>query len=147
MILGVSRSGTTLLKEILDHHPDVAIPPESYFVTQLWDRHGARPDPERFVSDLGRLARLRDWIDVVERYLFDQGDRRTRFFANVARLPLNQSSTFVRSVTRDISRRLGIPLPDAPGNWWSVLSPIRACLEALANGRLQTYPQLFEIVR
>jgi LPS sulfotransferase NodH len=61
MILGVSRSGTTLLKEILDHHPDVAIPPESYFVTQLWDRHGARPDPERFVSDLGRLARLRDW--------------------------------------------------------------------------------------
>ena len=32
MILGVSRSGTTLLKEILDHHPDVAIPPESYFV-------------------------------------------------------------------------------------------------------------------
>jgi hypothetical protein len=61
IVLGVSRSGTTLLKEMLDRHPSLAIPPESYFVTQLWDRHGERPDPEAFVADLGRLARLREW--------------------------------------------------------------------------------------
>jgi Sulfotransferase family len=61
IILGVSRSGTTLLKEILDNHPELAIPPESYFVTQLWARHGERPDPDKFAADLGRLARIRDW--------------------------------------------------------------------------------------
>ena len=61
IVLGVSRSGTTLLKEILDRSPELAIPPESYFVAQLWDRHGVRTDRDKFVSDLGRLARLRDW--------------------------------------------------------------------------------------
>jgi hypothetical protein len=108
---------------------------------------------EKALVSVGRFLEEHDaivdvfYVSNVERYLFEQGDRRTRFFGNVARLPLNQSSTFIRSVTRDISRRLGIPLPDADGNWWSLLSPIRACLEALANGRLETYPQLFEIVR
>jgi hypothetical protein len=61
VVLGVSRSGTTLLKEMLDRHPGLAIPTESYFITQLWDRHGEWPDPEPFVSDIGRLARVREW--------------------------------------------------------------------------------------
>ncbi len=71
VLLGVSRSGTTLLKEMLDQHPSLAIPPESYFITQLWDRHGEWPAPEAFVSDIGRLARVREWgvtpADVRER--------------------------------------------------------------------------------
>jgi Sulfotransferase family len=71
LVLGVSRSGTTLLKEMLDQHPCLAIPPESYFIPQLWDRHGERPDPQRFASDIGRLARVREWgvtpADVRER--------------------------------------------------------------------------------
>jgi hypothetical protein len=61
IVLGVSRSGTTLLKEMLDRHSEVAIPSESYFVSQLWDRHGARPDSEAIVADLGRIARVREW--------------------------------------------------------------------------------------
>jgi hypothetical protein len=71
VILGVSRSGTTLLKEMLDQHPSLAIPPESYFIPQLWDRYGEWPDPEKFVSDIGRLARVQQWgvtpADVHER--------------------------------------------------------------------------------
>jgi Sulfotransferase family len=71
VVLGVSRSGTTLLKQMLDRHPDLAIPTESYFLPQLWDRHGERPDREAFLADLPRLARLRDWNvsvdDVAER--------------------------------------------------------------------------------
>lgn len=71
ILLGVSRSGTTVLKEMLDHHPDLAIPSESYFLPQLWDRHGEAPDPAGFVSDVGRLARIREWgvtpVDVAER--------------------------------------------------------------------------------
>ena len=32
VVLGVSRSGTTLLKEMLDSNSDLAIPTESYFI-------------------------------------------------------------------------------------------------------------------
>lgn len=71
IVLGVSRSGTTLLKQMLDRHPRLAIPTESYFLPQLWDRHGERPDREAFLADLERLARIREWgvsrADVEER--------------------------------------------------------------------------------
>jgi Sulfotransferase family len=71
VLLGVSRSGTTLLKEMLDRHSELAIPTESYFISQLWDRHGASPDPEQFANDIGRLPRVREWgvtpTDVRER--------------------------------------------------------------------------------
>lgn len=61
VVLGVSRSGTTLLKAMLDAHSQLAIPSESYFLPQLWDRHGERPEREAFVEDLRRLERLREW--------------------------------------------------------------------------------------
>ena len=34
-VVGCGRSGTTLLRAMLDSHPRLAIPPESYFVTEL----------------------------------------------------------------------------------------------------------------
>jgi Sulfotransferase family len=61
MVLGVSRSGTTLLKEMLGRNSRLAIPSESYFIPQLWDRHGPRPDSEALLADLGRIARVREW--------------------------------------------------------------------------------------
>jgi hypothetical protein len=61
IVLGVSRSGTTLLKEMLGRHSELAVPSESYFIPQLWDRHGPRPDAEAVLADLGRLARVREW--------------------------------------------------------------------------------------
>src|SRR5919206_488640 len=61
VILGVSRSGTTLLKEMLDRHPDLAIPSESYFISQLWDRHRAEVDADGFAADLARLERIAAW--------------------------------------------------------------------------------------
>jgi len=61
VVLGVSRSGTTLLKAMLDAHSQLAIPSESYFLPQLWDRHGERPDRDAFVEDLSRLERVREW--------------------------------------------------------------------------------------
>jgi hypothetical protein len=108
---------------------------------------------DKALVSVGRYLEERDaivnvfYVSNVERYLFEQGDHGRHFYANVATLPLDQSSTFIRSVTRDISRRLGIPLPDGNVNWWSFLSPIGACLEAVANGRVETYRQLFEIGR
>lgn len=61
VVLGVRRSGTTLLRVILDRSPELALPDESYFVPQLADRHGRAIDVEEFVDDLRRLPTLRDW--------------------------------------------------------------------------------------
>jgi hypothetical protein len=61
LVLGVSRSGTTLLKEMLDSHSALAIPTESYFVPQLLTRHGGCVDVEAFLDDVGRLERVREW--------------------------------------------------------------------------------------
>jgi hypothetical protein len=46
---------------MLDRHSELAIPTESYFVSQLWDRHGERPDSEAFLADVARLERVRAW--------------------------------------------------------------------------------------
>jgi Sulfotransferase family len=35
-IVGSARSGTTLLRLILNAHPEVAVPPESRFIVELW---------------------------------------------------------------------------------------------------------------
>ena len=44
-IVGVGRSGTTLLRLMLDAHPDLAIPPETHFVPELIERFEADDDP------------------------------------------------------------------------------------------------------
>ncbi|HEX5107096.1 MAG TPA: hypothetical protein VFV95_01555 [Vicinamibacterales bacterium] len=140
------------------HHGFLASEENFRVVQQLERRNLIVPVVGDFAGDkalasVGRYLAERDaivdvfYVSNVERYLFEQGDRGRRFYANVATLPLGPSSTFIRSVTRDISRRLNIPLPDASGNWWSLLSPIHACLDAVTNGRVVTYPQLFEVAR
>jgi sulfotransferase family protein len=57
----VRRSGTTLLRVMLDRHSQLAVPDESYFVPQLADRHLRRIDADDFVDDLGRLNTLAEW--------------------------------------------------------------------------------------
>src|SRR5919112_4704114 len=52
-IVGNDRSGTTMLRLILDHGPDVAIPPESMFLTDFaaaFDAGG--PQNERSAAEL-----------------------------------------------------------------------------------------------
>ena len=61
IVLGVGRSGTTLLRVMLDRNTTLAIPYETFFVPQLAHRHGRRPKLDEFVDDLGRLRTLYDW--------------------------------------------------------------------------------------
>ena len=61
ILLGVSRSGTTLLRVILDRSPGIAIPDESFFVPLLARRHGRRIDREHFLDDVARIPTIRDW--------------------------------------------------------------------------------------
>ena len=105
---------------------------------------------DKAISSLGRYLRDHSaairwfYVSNVERYLWEQGEHGKRFYANVAALPLEAASTFIRSVTVDISRRLGIPIPDGPANWRSFLFSIGDCLKGVTDGRIQTYRQLFE---
>ena len=61
LVLGVRRSGTTLLRVMLDRHSQLAVPDESYFVPQLADRHVRHVDVDEFVDDLRRLDTLAEW--------------------------------------------------------------------------------------
>ena len=61
LVLGVRRSGTTLLRVMLDRHSQLAVPDESYFIPQLADRHRGPIQVDRFVDDLRRLPTLQDW--------------------------------------------------------------------------------------
>ena len=61
IVLGVRRSGTTLLRVMLDRNPALAVPDESYFVPQLARRHRGQPDLAAFLDDLRRLPTLVEW--------------------------------------------------------------------------------------
>jgi hypothetical protein len=61
IVLGVGRSGTTLLRVLLDRNGELAIPYETFFVPQLAHRHGRRPRLDKFLDDLARLRTLYDW--------------------------------------------------------------------------------------
>ena len=61
IVLGVRRSGTTLLRVMLDRNPMLAVPDESYFVPQLARRHRSPVDPASFLDDLRRLPTLVEW--------------------------------------------------------------------------------------
>jgi hypothetical protein len=61
LILGVSRSGTTLLRVMLDRNSQLAVPDESFFVPLLGDRHLRRVDAEEFIDDVRRLRTVEEW--------------------------------------------------------------------------------------
>jgi len=100
------------------------------------------------ISGIGRYLKDHEsavdvfYVSNVERYLFEQGDHGKQFYANVRTLPLANSSLFVRSVTSDISIRLGIPIPESRAKWRTFLFSIDDCLKALADGRIQSYRDL-----
>jgi hypothetical protein len=60
-IVGVGRSGTTMLRLMLDAHPDLAIPPETHFVPDLIDAIEAGATPERAVET---MTAVRQWGDL-----------------------------------------------------------------------------------
>jgi hypothetical protein len=59
IIVGVHRSGTTLLRMMLDSHPDLAIPPETHFIIGLIDA-GSVFSRERFLEI---IFSARSWAD------------------------------------------------------------------------------------
>jgi Sulfotransferase family len=79
-IVGCPRSGTTLLRRLLNSHPRLAIPGESHFIPHL--RRGYRdPRNDREARELAarilRLRWIRDWGMTIEPSAF-AGDRTLR---------------------------------------------------------------------
>lgn len=81
-IVASARSGTTLLRVMLDRHPRLAIPPESHFIPRLWaerrryGREGRIEDRDRFLRDLAADRRFQSWdlpIEAVRRDLDSTG--------------------------------------------------------------------------
>ena len=66
-MLGVRRSGTTLLRVMLDRNAELAVPDESYFVPQLARRHRGAVDVDAFLDDLRRLPTLVEWEALARR--------------------------------------------------------------------------------
>lgn len=66
-VVGCGRSGTTLLRAMLNAHPDMAVPSESYFIIPMDFQRSHRYelpggfDHEAFLSDLVEHPALRSW--------------------------------------------------------------------------------------
>jgi hypothetical protein len=88
------------------------------------------------------------YLSNVEQYLFRQDDDWRRFLTNVSTLPLDSSSTFLRSVFNDMSFRAQVP-PTAGPTVRSVTlrASIRETLKAFAEGRIQSYYDVVDMSR
>ena len=60
-IVGVGRSGTTMLRLMLDAHPDLTIPPETHFVPDLIDAIQTGASREKAVAT---MTAVRQWGDL-----------------------------------------------------------------------------------
>ena len=80
-VVGVYRSGTTLLRFVLDSHPNIAVPPESNFLLGVaallsdeWYRKGLAGVG---VDESGLTSRLRDFAGgIFDAYALAKGKRR-----------------------------------------------------------------------
>ena len=59
-VVGVARSGTTLLRLMLDAHPQLAIPPETHFIPRVID---ACSEADRHAAVLATITGHRRWPD------------------------------------------------------------------------------------
>lgn len=105
MIVGCGRSGTTLLRAMLDAHPDVVIPEESHFVATMvanrsrYERpHGF--DVDAFLDDLFETPRWRGWV---RRWALD----RAAIAPQLAAPPRADTAEAIRRVYRAYAKRSG----------------------------------------
>jgi hypothetical protein len=104
---------------------------------------------DKTLRAVGRYLREHDAIVTafytsnVEQYLFQQGDDWNRFYANVATLPLDSTSTFIRSLSNGSGFRAGSPNSRSV----QLLSSIQETLKAVQDGRVQTYYDMIQLAK
>jgi hypothetical protein len=80
----------------------------------------------------------------VEQYLFQQADDWRRFFQNVATLPLDAKSTFIRAVFNYGGYRDPVSATPGPRST-TMLGPIVDLLKAVEDGRVQSYYDIIQL--
>jgi hypothetical protein len=75
----------------------------------------------------------------VEQYLFEQDNSWRMFYSNVATLPLDRSSTFIRAFN---GTRFSRGYPRA---YVSVLSSVRNVIDGVEDGRIRTYSDVIDM--
>ncbi len=101
---------------------------------------------------VGQYARDRDakigafYVSNVEQYLFMQGDEAAQFYRNVATLPLDESSTFIRSYSMGgrggFGGQVTLNLKQQSGRSVQLISPIQEMLKAFEGGQIAQYVQV-----
>lgn len=143
-IVGVYRSGTTLLRFVLDSHPNIAVPPESNFLNglaDLWrndwygkglqgvgvDREGLRERLRGFaggIFDAYALAKgKRRWFDKTPSYVdildflpevFGPECRYIMLYRHGLDVANSMAEMHGHDVNRGPGRRFALEYPDAP---------------------------------
>ena len=104
---------------------------------------------EKTLRAVGRYLKERDatvtafYTSNVEQYLFQQDDDWKRFYANAATLPLDSTSTFIRSLSNGNGFRPGSPNSRSV----QLLSSIPDLLKAVQDGRVQSYAEMIQLAR
>jgi hypothetical protein len=104
---------------------------------------------DKTLKAVGRYLRERGatvtafYTSNVEQYLFQQGDDWQRFYANVATLPLDSTSTFIRSLSNGNGFRPGSPNSRSV----QLLSSVLETLKAVKDGRVQTYYDMIQLAK
>lgn len=96
----------------------------------------------RYVREHGAIVSA-FYTSNVEQYLFQQGDDWNRFYANVATLPLDSTSMFIRSLSNGNGFRPGSPNSRSV----QLLSSILETLKAVQDGRVQTYYDMIQLAK
>ncbi len=86
------------------------------------------------------------YVSNVEQYLFMQGDEADRFYKNVGTLPLDSTSTFIRSYSmRGFVGPNNTPLKQQSGFSAQLISSIQAMVKAYNDGQLLAYWQVIAL--
>jgi hypothetical protein len=96
----------------------------------------------RYLTERGATVTV-FYTSNVEQYLFQQGDDWQRFYTNVAMLPLDSTSTFVRSLSNGNGFRPGSPNSRSV----QLLSSVLETLKAVKDGRVQTYYDMIQLAK
>jgi hypothetical protein len=84
------------------------------------------------------------YLSNVEQYLFQQDDEAQRFYKNVATLPVDSTSTFIRSFSGGMYGAYGLELKPQSGRSMQLVSSIQETLKAFDAGELTSW---IEVIR
>ena len=85
---------------------------------------------------------FRSYVSNVEQYLWQSPDNWKKYYDNVATLPTDSSTVFIRSATNGYLRQQSPNSRQA-----ELLCPVSVHLKAFTEGRLQQYSDVFQYCR